>query len=334
MKKLPLYLLIVLSIISCKGNFTPTPQKCVVTFDSDGGNKIPYQEVEQGHTVTEPVVPVKKDCIFSGWYIEDTLFDFSTPITSDITLKAKWNKKSFTVTFDSDGGSKITTQVIEINNTVTKPENPSKEDYVFLGWFFEESLFDFSTPVTTNINLKAKWNKKTFTVTFDYDDGNALVFQEVEIEKTITKPIDPIKNKYKFIRWFNGCDEFDFSTPIISNIELKAKWEKTIFIVTFDFDGVRNNLEKEIEKGHLITSEDAPWEKHRFQGWFYGDTEFDFSTPINTDITLKAKWIKICTVIFDYENGNKVEKNLEEGELLETPSDPVKENCSFAGWFY
>ena len=71
--------------------------------------------------------------------------------------------QKFSVTFDSDGGSKVKGQVIESGKTATKPENPTKDGYDFEVWVLEDSPFDFSTLIISDITLKAKWTKHTST---------------------------------------------------------------------------------------------------------------------------------------------------------------------------
>jgi len=66
---------------------------------------------------------------------------------------------TFTVTFNSDGGSEVPSQKVVKNMPCVQPTDPTKEDYTFTGWFKGTSTtaFDFSTPITANITLKAKW---------------------------------------------------------------------------------------------------------------------------------------------------------------------------------
>ena len=68
----------------------------------------------------------------------------------------------YTVTFNSNGGSEVATQTVKNGETVSNPENPTKTDFLFDGWFSDselKNLFDFSTPITENITLYAKWQK-------------------------------------------------------------------------------------------------------------------------------------------------------------------------------
>ncbi len=69
----------------------------------------------------------------------------------------------YEVFFDSAGGSMIEKQAITVNKTVAEPPKPVKEGYRFVGWYLNDELYDFSTPVTSNLCLVAKWAEKTST---------------------------------------------------------------------------------------------------------------------------------------------------------------------------
>ena len=87
------------------------------------------------------------------------MYDFDTPVTGDTTLYAKWQANIYNVEFDSNGGSEVKSQEVAYNNTVTKPADPTREGYTFKGWQLEGKDYNFSTPVTSNITLKAVWEK-------------------------------------------------------------------------------------------------------------------------------------------------------------------------------
>ena len=73
------------------------------------------------------------------------------------------SKKSdtYTVKFDSDGGSKVTTQEVKKGDSVEEPNDPTKKGYIFDGWYVEDEEYDFNSKVTKGITLKAKWIKKS-----------------------------------------------------------------------------------------------------------------------------------------------------------------------------
>lgn len=95
----------------------------------------------------------------------------STPVTEDIMLVARWtaipnggeNPTTYTVTFDSNGGTAVASQTVNANGCATMPTAPTKEgnanfNYVFAGWKLNGVTYNFSTPVTGNITLVASWN--------------------------------------------------------------------------------------------------------------------------------------------------------------------------------
>ena len=106
---------------------------------------------------------------FEGWY-EDKNFSGSpvTEISATDTGKkefyAKWTLNTYTVTFDSHGGSKVDSQAVSHGGTVTEPTAPTYEGYTFGGWYTEAGCtteYDFTTAVTESLTLYAKWKDVT-----------------------------------------------------------------------------------------------------------------------------------------------------------------------------
>lgn len=100
---------------------TSVPTIYAVTFDSDGGSAVTAQTVESGKPATKPADPTKEGYTFKGWYLGETAYDFATPVTGDITLKAKWEK--IETPTDPTDPSKPTTPT-----TPTNPEIPKTGD--------------------------------------------------------------------------------------------------------------------------------------------------------------------------------------------------------------
>lgn len=138
-----------------------------VTFDSQGGSIVPTQEVGFMKKAKKPENPTKEGYTFDNWYYDEIVYDFDKKVTKDITLKAGWikdgeqpvAKDGFTVKFDTDGGSSIDSVTVEKNGTLSKPSNPTREGYKFVAWQLDGKDYDFSSKVTKNITLKAKWEK-------------------------------------------------------------------------------------------------------------------------------------------------------------------------------
>ena len=73
------------------------------------------------------------------------------------------NLNSYTIKFNTNGGTSVASQIVGYGKIATMPSNPSKENYQFSGWYTDKELsskFSFSTPITTNVTLFAKWTKE------------------------------------------------------------------------------------------------------------------------------------------------------------------------------
>ena len=67
---------------------------------------------------------------------------------------------------------------------------------------------------------------RTFTVTFNVRIGAGIASQEVRIGELVTRPNDPTADGYTFTGWYVGDEEYDFNTPIESDITITAHWEE------------------------------------------------------------------------------------------------------------
>ena len=138
---------------------TPEVTKYTITFDLDGGvGDFANYEVDKNATISKPTSnPTKSGYVFKGWVDSNgNEFNFDTPITSNTTIKAKYNQL-FTVTFVDDE-EVLQTETIENGNKVNVVEGPSKVGYIFAGWLdSNENEFNFDTPITSNTTIKAKY---------------------------------------------------------------------------------------------------------------------------------------------------------------------------------
>ncbi len=154
---------------------TPAVPTFTVTFNSVGGSEVSCQTIESGNKATRPVNPTRAPTetigyTFEGWFtssdngttLSAQVFNFDTAITANITLYAKWSERQIRqVTFNSDGGSVVETQIVDLGTKATVPNKPTKRSekttYAFLGWYNGNTLFDFNTSITSGITLTAHW---------------------------------------------------------------------------------------------------------------------------------------------------------------------------------
>lgn len=144
--------------------------KYEVTFDIDGKETV--VNVNKGDKAETIEEPKKEGYTFDGWYLGEEKYDFNKEVTSDLKLVAKWTKnnvqeepetpvktKTYIVKFNTDSESVINDLKVKKNDKVTKPSDPVKNGYKFLGWYLNGKLYNFDKKVTKNITLVAKWEK-------------------------------------------------------------------------------------------------------------------------------------------------------------------------------
>ncbi|CDR31241.1 Pectate trisaccharide-lyase precursor [Acholeplasma oculi] len=200
-----------------------------VIFDPNNGSQTFTILVLEGNQVLEPSEPTKSGFRFIGWYLGDTLFDFDQTIEGNITLIARYDEiiaeDFITISFDSDGGSEIDDVIIEKNTTLENILVPTKEGYMFKGWYKDDVLVDLSYVFQTNTTLLAHWELiiQTYRITLETNGGNHL--DDIILESGQKLEISvPVKEGHIFIGWFLNDVKFDMNQVITSDITLHAKW--------------------------------------------------------------------------------------------------------------
>ena len=192
-----------------------------------------YVNTEQKTAKSDLPVFQNRGYTLSGWYT-DTAYqnEASDTIKKGTDLYAKWILNSYTVSFDSNGGSSVAAQSVNYNTAASKPADPSMTGYTFAGWFTDKdctTAYDFSSKVTGDITLYAKWNINSYTVSFDSNSGSSVAAQSVNYNTAASKPADPSMTGYTFAGWFtdkNYTNVYDFNSKVTGNITLYAKWDK------------------------------------------------------------------------------------------------------------
>lgn len=281
--------------------FQPETIIHTVTFDYGIEGMTGSQQVTDGGKATEPVAPVRDGYRFDGWLLDGQTYDFATPVTGDITLTAGWTINTYTVRFDTAGGSSVPEQAIDHGQKITEPAAPTREGYTFTGWLLDGRPFDFSTPITGDITLTAGWEESgepaptIHTVTFDDGTGNTVTVNVQEGE-TVQEPSAPSRDGYEFTGWLLDGTPYDFTTPVTGDITLTAGWEKTeepvtTFTVSFRTNGGTAVEQQTITEGGTVEKPmDPTRDGYTFTGWLLDGQPYDFTTPITGNIVLDAAW--------------------------------------------
>lgn len=140
--------------------------KYTVQFVSEHGS-FEDQTIEHGKPIDPDklTIPEVDGYTFDGWYADkahETKFDFTTPITSNTTVYAKWTANDYEVRFITEHGKAPASQNVPYNETADDPGKLTAEGYTFIGWYTDHTCtteFKFSTPITGDTKVYAKWEK-------------------------------------------------------------------------------------------------------------------------------------------------------------------------------
>ena len=199
---------------------TPNPNGTPVTVTYDYGERggiYAKQIVQAGEKAIEPDVPSRQGYQFTDWYLDDTKYDFNAAVTGDMTLTAKWTANSYTITFDTDGGSAVAPITQGYGTTINALAAPTKTGYTFMGW-------NPALPATMpagDMTIKAQWRINRYTVTFDTDGGSEIAPITQDYGTDITAPADPTREGYTFIGW----DKAIPATMPAGDMTITAKWK-------------------------------------------------------------------------------------------------------------
>lgn len=158
-----------------------------VKFVSDHGS-FADQTIEYGKPIDtgKLTIPQVEGFTFDGWYTDNihynTKFDFTQPIKHNTTVYAKWTAKDYKVSFVTEHGKAPDSQNVPYNKTATNPGELTAEGYTFIGWYTDNThdskKFDFSTPITGDTKVYAKWEKNAPVLpdTYELNVSGAFVY--------------------------------------------------------------------------------------------------------------------------------------------------------------
>ena len=283
------------------------PTTHTVTFNSNGGTEIAPKEVVSGVKIKAPSTPTKDKYLFRGWYEDDTCsikFDFNnTPITSDMTLYAKW----------------------EAANSINEIRLAGDFQY---GTVPVGTLPSFNPGTTTDSitidKTNSDWVKRTSTTSLwggfagntpvAYNDGKTYYGYSFAVD---TNDGYQLASDLKVI--YNGDDVTTtanvsrYAWGAYVTVDLgKAIGTPVVYTITFNSNDGTSVAPQNVNAGEKLTEPTpAPTrEGFTFDGWYEDSTfstKFNFDTPITDNMTLYAKWTENkYTLTFDANGGSGI----------------------------
>ena len=282
-----------------------------------------YYSVDEVPTLNNPT---KKGYTFLGWkYKGNFVTSIDSSWLSDISLDAIWETTAYNVTYHLDGGennnSNPKTFTIESDDITLA--SPIKKGYNFMGWYTSSSFSD-DTSITTitkgsteDVNLYAKWEIITYTITYDAglgknDSSNPKTYT-VEDEITLA---NATRDGYTFTGWKGDRGVVEKITKgTVGNLALTAMWSTNLNSLTVSPEDPTMGSTK-LVSGDGYTDEEITVKAtvnsgYLFKGWYEGDTkvspkeEYTF-TMGTTDKTLVAKFYNKDEVKEIYKKQGKI----------------------------
>lgn len=216
--------------------------------------------------------------------------------------------KSYTVKF-VDGESEIKSVSVEEGKTIADADVPAdltKDGYVFEGWYVGDVAFDKSAAITADVTYSAKWTKLHTVKFVDGDETiKTATVKDGEKLKDADVPADLTATGKAFEGWFDGTTAFDKDATITADKTFAAKWVG-LFNVTFK-NGEETIKVAQVKDGAVIAAADIPEDltddNYAFIGWFVGETAYDSSAAVTSDIVVSAKFSTIYKSYFGTWHG-------------------------------
>jgi len=198
------------------------------SLDGSDGSDFTFTHPRQRAYVMIPNVDTIKEAqslierVRNGEKLEGSFNNPVTNVNTPTVVPRPPVVPQFTINFNSNGGSRVNSIRVRQNQRATRPTNPTREGFVFDCWVLNGSCFNFNTPITRNITLRASWESDNrVPVTFLNEDGSRITTVRVSIGQLLIPPADPTPPTagHKFDVWrLSDTTPFDFSVPVtISN---------------------------------------------------------------------------------------------------------------------
>ena len=253
--------------------------------------------------------------------------------------------KTYTVTFDSNGGSEIAPITLNKNSQLILPENPVKEGYDFVQWELDGVKVTNGYVVTKDVTLTAVYKEaevliEYVTVTFDSDGGSTVDKVTLEKGSQLTLPANPTREGYSFDKWVDESGNTVETGIVVENdMTIKAVWIKkqpsapstpstpsTVAVSSISLN--KSSLDLIIGNSSSLSATISPSNAtDKSVKWSSSDSSV---ITVDSKGNLKAVGIGTATITATSSNGKKatatVSSNVESITLTITNSDISKYN--------
>ena len=330
-----------------------------ISFSGNGATSGFVESIQGaiGQSATIPNVGFSRTgYTFTGWntspdgtgtaYRPNATIQFAA---QNITLYAQWKVRSYSVNFDSNGGSAVASQSVKYGSKASRPTDPTRAGHTFQGWYTSRdggARYDFNQTVTGDVTLYAHWSVNSYTLTFDGNGGKPS-----EASRTVAyggqygSLPTATRTGYAFQGWYTARDGGTKVSPSTTmgaaNTTLYAHWSVNAYTLAFDGNGGKaSESSRKVQYGNQYgTLPTATRTGYAFQGWYTarsGGSQVSSSTTMEAaNTTVYAHWtVNTYTVSFDSNGGSAVaSQSVRYGSKATQPANPTRAGHTFQGWY-
>lgn len=261
-------------------------QSYIVSYETNYGTPVPSTTVlEDANSIANLPETTRTGYKFEGWFKDSSLtngpYTSLTNITSNITLYAKWDVQSYTVTWNVDGSK--TAVDYEYGETIILPEEPTKTGYTFDGWWaytsdgWKEYTSEMTMPAN-NVEFTAKW---AVSVRGSIDNGGMIRYQLGVVDQTydqglLSLPAVPVGTGAEMTLTFTPAEGYEITevTTLVGNVEQEVIFDEGSYIYTVPAEGIAASVDISVTTSKITYTVsynanagfDAPEEQTKFYG--------------------------------------------------------------------
>lgn len=321
-----------------------------VTFDGNGGSQIAPGTAKYETPVAEPTeAPVREGYTFAGWYADAACteaYDFSAPVTGDLTLYAKWDANTYTVTFDAGKGTvSPENQTVTFDQPYSALPTPTRAGYDFVGWYLNETLItaDDTVTVAKDHTLTAAWNARgdtQYQVEYWTEglDGTYTVGRTDNCSGQTDSVVTAAPAQILGFTYDQTDSRNVLSGTVTGDgsLVLKLYYTRNSYTVTY-YDGDTRIGEPETHSyGAELTAREYSKAGYSFVGW-YTDKELKqpntFTAMPAEHLALYAKLEALPYTVTYMDGKIKLDEQTVYCGNSFVPLTPTKTGYTFAGWY-
>lgn len=296
-----------------------------------------------------------RDATTAQAYLYQLTAGQSWTINSNITFYSWWQAKTYTVTYNYNGGTGAPASAsVQYPGAVILPTPDSRTGYTFNGWYTASSGGTFvgnagsSYSPTSSITLYAQWTQITYTITWNANGGSVSPTSNTgTYGQNVTAPT-PTRSGYTFLYWRDTASgDFLYSVnagaswTIIGNQTFYARWSINQYTVTYDANGGSVSPASDtVNAGSAVTLPTPTRSGYTFNGWYTASSGGSFvgnagsSYTPSSSITIFAQWSIIQYTVTWNANGGTVtptSNTVNAGSSVTAPT-PTRSGFTFVRW--